>query len=350
MAFIDMQLALHTVLKRLHEHPTEQALWLDTTASFSAEQGSQILQSITAPSKTLASASDPSRQTTEATEQPPNALDRLIVAKVFDLQAAIQAIQQVRSQALPKEEDKTKREESKVPTDPPAPDTNMAVDSDATVYSNEVPETGRPAIDLLQSSADPSAQMNITGDSKEGVEKAASLQNGSKAISTQPHLRFIVIDSISALLKGVLNATSAEGHARMLSFMRLLRSLTITSHSSSTTSNRKTTIFLINNLVSLASTANSTDALHSIFPALNAKRYKAALGPTFTYLTDWTIYLSNVRDVFPQYGLGGEMEGDEARKRFIFEVVRSRRMVSLFVAPQPCILSECGRDVELYAD
>lgn len=305
-------------MKHLHEHPGEQALWLDTTASFSAEWGSQILQSIIQSSEGQTSSIDTQVQEDEVPiSQAPTALDRLIVAKVFDLQSAIQAIQQIRSQGQAKVEDEAKRAESQK-----VDEADMAEDPEATIYSNEVPETGRPAVTLLQSSAGLSAHSDEEQDTTIAYDKKSPT---SQTTTNQLHLRFIVIDTVTALLKGVLNATSAEGHARMLSFMRLLRTLT----TPSTASTSKTTIFVINNFVALASTANSTAALHSVFPALNAKRYKAALGPTFTYLTDWTIYLSQVRGVFPQYGLGDDQEGEANRQeKLIFEVVRSRRMVS----------------------
>lgn len=335
-----VQLALHTVLKRLHEHPNERALWLDTTASFSAERGSQILEAITsaavrpseAPATLPAQTGSPTSPSgipdlTRPNEDPvsegPNALDRLIVAKVFDLASAIQAIQQVRTPASVGEElDGTKREESNVPAETANNKPGALNDSAATVYSNEVPETGIPAIELLHSSENP--------DDKGEDEKMSEIQehiSPSVATSSLPQLRFIVIDSIAALLKGVLSATSAKGHARMMSFMRLLRSIAAPT---SADPQAKITIFLINNLVSLASSANSTVALQSVFPAVNAKKYKAALGPSFTYLTDWTIYLTQARDVFPQYKSSGDIQGEEARQQVIFEVVRSRRMVSRY--------------------
>lgn len=319
-----MQLALHTVLRHLHEHPHEQALWLDTTASFSAERGNQILQSIVTSAKATNPPPDDHSEPAQAADQAPNALDRLIVAKVFDLQSAIQAIQQLRKHG-PVIYDDRKRENSKTPVKLPFSDVDMATDSDATIYSYEVPETGNPAMALLSSSAEPSDQVNKDEDAENNPKEFTSADKGTDTNSMIPHLRIIVIDSISALLMGVLNATSAEGHARMLSFMRLLLwSLT----TQTIVPARKTTIFVINNFVSLASTANSTAALHSVFPALNAKKYKAALGPTFTYLTDWTVYLSHVSDVFPQYGMGEGPEAEETKKRLIFEIVRSRRMVS----------------------
>lgn len=302
-------------MKHLHEHPGEQTLWLDTTASFSAELGNEILQSIT-QSQGSTRAQGPENQEGHSVSHTPNALDRLIVAKVFDLQSAIQAIQQVKRQDQSDLWDNSEREESKFPHE-----MDGVEDAGTTLYSNEVPETGRQTVTLLQSSAELSNQVLEEKDSKAPHSTEPSILHTR---SCQLHLRFIVIDTVTSLLKGVLNATSAEGHARMLSFMRLLRSLT----TSSTAAGRKTTIFVINDFVSLASTANSTAALHSVFPALNAKRYKAALGPTFTYLTDWTIYLSHVKDVFPQYGLDdNEEEGINRQGKRIFEVVRSRRTV-----------------------
>lgn len=312
------------MLRHLHSNPNENALWLDTTGSFSAEWASKLTESLEKQTKkppTPATGSssplngDADSAMTGNNEvgsdtQTPSALDRLIVAKVFDLQSAIQAIQQVRSQQQHNdEEEHRKREESKVPAS--GTEGRMAV-SEATIYSDVVPETGVPAQDMLLASS-PGQLEHSEEENKDGQTKAHA-----------PHLSFIVIDSISALLKGVLSATSAEGHARMMSFMRLLRSLTT---SSSTTSRQFTTVFVVNNLVSLASTANSTAALHSVFPTLNSKRVKAALGPTFTYLTDWTVYLSPAGEVF-RTSNSAEHGANSEGENVIFEVIRSRRMVS----------------------
>lgn len=330
------------MLRHLHSHPDEHALWLDTTSSFSAEFGHEILQSITAqrtvPLDSSVSSSEnlngsmlpdqphKSHEASAAKDDAPSALDRLIVAKVFDLQSAIQAIQQVRAQRFEKIEDEPKREESNLPTNGRNEDEVKAADSEATIYSDVVPETGMLAMDmLLQSSDDRTTETNNLGEPSDHKRQTDTVPDQPTSEAKPSHLRFIIIDSIAALLKGVLTATSAEGHARMISFMRLLRSFT------SVTLNGQhlfTTIFAINGLVSLASTANSNAALQSVFPMLNTKRVKAALGPTFTYLTDWTIYLSHATDVFHgANGLPAEMEAD-GRRSLICEVVRSRRMVS----------------------
>lgn len=135
----------------------------------------------------------------------------------------------------------------------------------------------------------------------------------------------------------------------MMSFMRLLHALAKhpgthvgdtqqEQQQQSIQAERKiATCFVINSLVPLSATANSTAAFHSVFPALDAKRVKAALGPTFTYLTDWTIYLSDAVEALPHpSGIAPSTTGrnekqnqnDIAGKRTVFEIVRSRRMVS----------------------
>merc|ERR1712093_855595 len=92
-------LCLTTVLRYLHHHPHSYALWLDTTGSFSAEWGSAIIEGVCEAGSTSAPPSEEQPGITRPT--PSNALDRLIVAKAFDLQAAIQAIQSIQRDGFP---------------------------------------------------------------------------------------------------------------------------------------------------------------------------------------------------------------------------------------------------------
>ena len=128
---------MQTVLRFLLEHPTTYALWLDTAATFSAEWGAQILeglQSASQPAKSYPPASGDMEQSTEASEtaldsgdadHPLSPLDRLIVSKVFDLSSAIQAVQRMRKDGFPsptsplEQKKKSKKEQDE---DEPEPD------------------------------------------------------------------------------------------------------------------------------------------------------------------------------------------------------------------------------------
>lgn len=301
----------------------------------------------------MASSSDiPGVQAHDTDGAEKNALDRLIVAKTFDLASAIQAIQQVRKDTYeidtsPKEETKASEynnaDMAEDVKDNDMLETRNHLPSEAQ-FTSVVPETAGPAeVELV--SSPPESRNECPAVPKQDSEPPKTKTYSADVKPRSRHLRFIIVDNIAALLKGVLSATSAEGHARMMSFMRLLHALAkhpgthvadTHQHQSNQAERKIATCFVINNLVPLSATANSTAAFHSVFPALDAKRVKASLGPTFTYLTDWTIYLSDVAAALPQHsGIvpsttgRNEDRADMAGKRTVFEIVRSRRMVSL---------------------
>ncbi|KAM5539255.1 hypothetical protein V8D89_007128 [Ganoderma adspersum] len=94
--------------------------------------------------------------------------------------------------------------------------------------------------------------------------------------------RCIVIDSITSLLGPMLTATSSQGHATMTTFMRQLRALAELF---------SLTIIVINSSTSLGQRnpkPRNPDAVFEI-------KRKPALGPSFTFLTDATLWLSKRR-------------------------------------------------------
>ncbi|ESK94219.1 dna repair protein rad51-like 4 [Moniliophthora roreri MCA 2997] len=95
----------------------------------------------------------------------------------------------------------------------------------------------------------------------------------------KPRARCIVIDSITPLLGPYLSSTSTQGHAIMTSFMRHLRSIART---------YSLVIFVINNATGIL---GSQPNPQSIFPDTVKK---PALGVSFPYLTDATLWLTAI--------------------------------------------------------
>jgi RAD51-like protein 3 len=95
-----------------------------------------------------------------------------------------------------------------------------------------------------------------------------------------PIVRWIVIDSITPLLLPSLSAVSSQGHAIMTTFMRRLRELARAFG---------ITIMAING-TSAAAPFNQSSAFASTIR-------KPALGPSFTFMTDCTLWLSKMKDI-----------------------------------------------------
>ena len=257
------QLALQTVLRTLLDSPNAFALWLDTTSTFSAERAQKMLAA-------LANEQRDSISVDTADSRPP--LDRLIVARSFELGSITRLVQKVAKEGFPGDEavDEKADEEQKE---------EMRVDV--------VPETARAAAD---------AAPGLTG----GFAHLQEPPDAQPAQRRPMQLRFVVIDSVTPVFRTLLSAVSAEGHAKMVSFMRLLRSLSC--------------VTLLTN--STTTSAPSGPGL-SVFPSLGGT--KPALGPTFTYLCDWTIWIGRTGEAFPA-------SRDERGR--VVDVWRSRRAVS----------------------
>ena len=93
----------------------------------------------------------------------------------------------------------------------------------------------------------------------------------------------------------------------MMTFLRLLRSLS---------TNVPLVVLLTNTLTSSTAPSNGL----SVFPSPKAQEMKPSLGPTFSYLADWTICISAAEEAFP-----AEKHPEGTR---IMEVWRSRRTAS----------------------
>lgn len=100
-----------------------------------------------------------------------------------------------------------------------------------------------------------------------------------------PTVQWIVIDSITPLLLPSLSAVSSQGHAMMTTFMRRLRELARTFG---------ITIIVING-TSAAAPFNQSSAFASTIR-------KPALGPSFTFMTDCTLWLSKTTDMLDSEG------------------------------------------------
>ncbi|KIM84382.1 hypothetical protein PILCRDRAFT_410642 [Piloderma croceum F 1598] len=121
--------------------------------------------------------------------------------------------------------------------------------------------------------------------------------------SSETRIRIIVIDSITPLLGPMLSAVSSQGHAIMTTFMRQLRALAQAF---------ELCIFVINNATPVA------PAPHNPHSAFSSTVAKPALGPSFAFLTDATIWLSQH---------GEKARTNEDRTTYIAEIFKSKTAV-----------------------
>ncbi|TCD61843.1 hypothetical protein EIP91_007833 [Steccherinum ochraceum] len=91
----------------------------------------------------------------------------------------------------------------------------------------------------------------------------------------QPTVRTVVIDTITPIFRPLLSAVTSQGHASMATFMQQLRSL---AEESSIT-------FIVLNGTSASAPNNPS----SVFASTDRK---PGLGPSFTYMTDATLWLA----------------------------------------------------------
>ncbi|KAI0787380.1 P-loop containing nucleoside triphosphate hydrolase protein [Fomes fomentarius] len=96
---------------------------------------------------------------------------------------------------------------------------------------------------------------------------------------TQAVTRCIVIDTITFLLGPMLSATSSQGHAIMTTFMRQLRAFA---------DSYSLTIIVINNSTRMGPRNTGSANPEAVFETDR----KPALGPSFTFMTDTTLWLS----------------------------------------------------------
>lgn len=127
------------------------------------------------------------------------ALDRLVVARAFDIQTAIQAVQSVKSSAFQSDADGApvieQKEDNKGRLDNAAQteDTAMQMQAVETVLS---------------------AAQADDAPTKSAVAAELALKRDDKPIKPS-HLSFIVVDSITAIIRPILSAISPEGTASL---------------------------------------------------------------------------------------------------------------------------------------
>ncbi|RPD59693.1 P-loop containing nucleoside triphosphate hydrolase protein [Lentinus tigrinus ALCF2SS1-6] len=130
--------------------------------------------------------------------------------------------------------------------------------------------------------------------------------------SASPVTRCIVVDSITSLLGPMLSATSSQGHAIMTTFMRQLRAFA---------DSFSLTILVINTSTKVGPRNTYVANPEAVFETGR----KPGLGPSFTFMTDTTLWLTRrSRD---------EQEGDADSTVHTAEVFRSRITRSKTWAP-----------------
>ncbi|KLO17247.1 hypothetical protein SCHPADRAFT_994554 [Schizopora paradoxa] len=159
------------------------------------------------------------------------------------------------------------------------------------------------------------------------VSLAFDLDSASTALEEIKHVhsdlwpRLVVIDSITSLLSSSLSSVTSQGHALMTIFMRSLQDVA---------ANYSLIVLVLNK-------AASTQPPHSSPSVFAATKLKPALGPTFSFLTDTTLWLSRGADVLNiqapnSRGHGSSLAntrgGDAAEELLIAEVLRSRSSTS----------------------
>ncbi|KAJ4467516.1 P-loop containing nucleoside triphosphate hydrolase protein [Lentinula lateritia] len=135
-----------------------------------------------------------------------------------------------------------------------------------------------------------------------------------------PRMRCIVIDPVTPLLSPYLSAVSSQGHAIMLAFMRYLHDL----------ATRYSLLVLVVNNATLMR-ARSTNraqipvqAVSNPLSAFASTIRKPALGPSFTFMTDATLWVS----LWPE-----KKQTEERSTAHVIEVFRSKFSVSNVWSP-----------------
>ncbi|KAL4247992.1 P-loop containing nucleoside triphosphate hydrolase [Abortiporus biennis] len=109
----------------------------------------------------------------------------------------------------------------------------------------------------------------------DAVEEALESLRPSLISGTTITLRCIVIDTVTPLFRSLLSASSSQGHAIMTTFMQELRSFS---------KKHCVTIFILNDTASAAPYNPQSVFHHTV--------RKPALGLSFTYMTDATLWLA----------------------------------------------------------
>lgn len=112
---------------------------------------------------------------------------------------------------------------------------------------------------------------------------------GSQA-NASPGVRLVIIDSVTYLLAPSLSAVSSHGHAIMTTFIQHLRSMARSYYLAFLVSVHTSSIALSNSLEVVNNTSASPP--HNSLSAFASTVRKPALGPSFTFLTDCTVWLA----------------------------------------------------------
>jgi len=157
-------------------------------------------------------------------------------------------------------------------------------------------------------------------DDEEAPPKFASADTETNVDHETNQIGMIIIDTISNVVSSLMSKSQTTGQALLVSFMRNLSHLATRHH---------TCIILTNAAVGLASSSDSSSFKRrpednvSIFSSTVGK---PALGKTFTYLIDTSIFLSVVpkrmEDAAVAFGDAGS--GTSWRKAIVLEVVKDR--------------------------
>ncbi|KAK4693697.1 hypothetical protein P7C71_g3751, partial [Lecanoromycetidae sp. Uapishka_2] len=145
--------------------------------------------------------------------------------------------------------------------------------------------------------------------------------DGSAAGHESDQVGVIIVDNIANVVSSLMSKSQTAGQALLVSFMRTLSNLTARHHICT---------ILTNAVVGLAS--SSSTSMYKRRPEENVSIFastvgKPALGKTFTYLVDTSIFLSTVpskiEDAIVLYGDAGP--GEAWRKAIVIEVVKDKR-------------------------
>ncbi|KAJ3981293.1 hypothetical protein F5890DRAFT_1556918 [Lentinula detonsa] len=163
-------------------------------------------------------------------------------------------------------------------------------------------------------------------ESVQQIIRALDFQLALQASSIQ--MKYIVIDSVTSLFGPYLSAVSSQGHAIMAAFMRYLRDFA-------------KRYSLINNatLMQPRSTARAQTTAEVTNPrsVFASTIRKPALGPSFTFMTDATLWVS----LWP-----AQEEDEEKFTTHVVEVFRSKFSVSnvwsaFRIAASGALLTDC---------
>ncbi|KZP27338.1 P-loop containing nucleoside triphosphate hydrolase protein [Athelia psychrophila] len=132
-----------------------------------------------------------------------------------------------------------------------------------------------------QSTAMHRLQISLVFDIESAHDIIDALSSSLSTASPGARIRILVIDSITPLLGPALSFVSSQGHAVMVTFMGQLRALARAYGLAAQ---------VINNATSTAPAARNQNS------AFGGTAAKPALGPSFTFLTDATIWIARFID------------------------------------------------------